>query len=180
MPDVAGSELGSAYIWMGEAESGDGDLRAALENYTKASAALQSPAGEPVADDTRCQLTTSYIKAGDVLTKTGRWEDASASYKKALDIVTPLLSPERQDMPAMYAAADAYAGEGDVSVLRARKSSEAKDQISLFNDAGAWYEKSLSIWRNIPNQSKIGPTGFTVRSATEIARAYAQCKNNRR
>jgi tetratricopeptide (TPR) repeat protein len=165
MPDVAGSELGSAYIWMGEAEAGEGDLHAALDHYTKAAAALQSPPSEPIADDTRCQLATSYVKAGNVLTKIKRWEDASASYRKALDIVTPLLSPQRQDVPAMYAAADAYAGLADLSTFRARHGSDAKERSRLLSDARAWYEKSSNIWRNIPNPARIGPAGFTIRDA---------------
>ena len=165
MPDVVGSELGSAYIWLGEAKAGEGDLRAALDRYTKAIEALKSPPGEPVADDTQCQLATSYIKAGDVLTKLRRWENASASYRKALDIVTPLISPQRQDVPAMYVAADAYAGLADLSTVNAQRGSDARERSRLLSDARVWYEKSSSVWRNIPNPSKIGPAGFTVRAA---------------
>jgi eukaryotic-like serine/threonine-protein kinase len=176
LPDDA-TELGPAYIWLGEAEAGERNLPAALENYRKASAALQSPAGEPMADDTRCQLATSYIKEGDVEKKMGSLEEATVAYKKALQIVTPLVAPERKDVPALYAAADAYAGLGDVSGVRARRASDAGPQGRLWSDGGAWYEKSLNSWRNIPNPSPIDPVGFKARDPHEIARRLADCKN---
>jgi tetratricopeptide (TPR) repeat protein len=167
-----GPLLGASYIWLGEAEAGERHLRRALENYRKASAEMQSPAGRLVPDDTLCQLATSYVKAGDVLTKMGSVEEASAAYEKALDIVTPLVSPERRDVPALYPAADAYAGLGDVSATRAHRV-----QTQLWSEALTWYEKSLHTWQNIPNPSGIGPAGFKARDPQEIARRLAECKS---
>ena len=175
MPDITSSELGSAYIWLGEAKAEESDPRAALDYYTKASTALQAPPGESVDDDTRCQLATSYVKAGEVLTKMGRLEDASASYRKALDIVTLLISPQRQDVPAMVAAADAYAGLGDLSAVRARQASGAKEQASARRDACAAYENSLSTEGKIPNPSTISAAGFKVRDPRDIAHKFANC-----
>jgi len=137
---------------------------------------MKSPAGRLVPDDTLCQLATSYVKAGDVLTKMRSLQEASASYEKALDIITPLISPERQDVPALYPAADAYAGLGDVAAARARIASDAREQAQLGSDARTWYEKSLSTWQNIPNPSGIGPAGFKARAPHEIARRLAECK----
>jgi tetratricopeptide (TPR) repeat protein len=170
-------QLGASYIWLGEAEAGQRHLHGALENYRKASAEMQSPAGRIVPDDTLCQLATSYVKAGDVLTKMRSFEEASASYQKALDIITPLISPERQDVPALYPAADAYAGLGDVPAARARRASDAREQAQLGSDARTWYEKSLSTWQNIPNPSGIGPAGFKARDPHAIARRLAERKS---
>jgi tetratricopeptide (TPR) repeat protein len=172
-----GPGLGAFYIWIGEAEAGRRNLHRALENYRQASAEMQSPAGRPVPDDTLCQLATSYVKAGDVLTKMRSLHEASASYEKALDIVTPLISPERQDVPALYPAADAYAGLGDVSATRARRARTAREQTQQWSDALTWYEKSLRKWQNIPNPSGIGPAGFKARDPQEIARRLAECKS---
>ena len=172
-----GPGLGAFYIWLGEAEAGERHLQGALENYRKASAEMKSPAGRLVPDDTLCQLATSYVKAGDVLTKMRSLQEASASYEKALDIITPLISPERQDVPALYPAADAYAGLGDVAAARARIASDAREQAQLGSDARTWYEKSLSTWQNIPNPSGIGPAGFKARAPHEIARRLAECKS---
>jgi tetratricopeptide (TPR) repeat protein len=167
-------QLGASYIWLGEAEAGQRHLHGALENYRKASAEMRSPAGRLVPDDTLCQLATSYVKAGDVLTKMRSFEEASASYEKALDIVTPHLSPERQDVPALYAAADAYAGLGDVSARRSRGTRDAKERADPRNDSRTWYEKSLSTWQNIPNPSGIGPAGFKACDPHEIVRRLAE------
>jgi len=107
----------------------------------------------------------------------GGLPEASAAYEKALDIVTPLVSPERRDVPALYAAVDAYAGLGDVSAARARRARNAKEQAQLWNGARTWYEKSLSTWQKIPNPSGIGPNGFKARDRREIARNLAECKS---
>jgi hypothetical protein len=94
--------------------------------------------------------------------------EASASYEKTLDIITPLISPERQDVPAPYPAADAS---------RARRARTAREQTQQWSDALTWYEKSLRKWQNIPNPSGIGPAGFKARDPQEIARRLAECKS---
>jgi eukaryotic-like serine/threonine-protein kinase len=162
-PDFAAPALGSAYIWLGEAKAGEGDLHAALDHYAKASAALQTSPGEPVADDTKCALAISYIKMGDLLATLRRWQQAAAAYQRASDIVTPLISAQRQDLPAMYAATDAYAGMGDISALSARQTPNVKDRRRLLDDCRAWLDKSRSTWRSIPNPSRISPAGFKTR-----------------
>jgi hypothetical protein len=80
-------------------------------------------------------------------------------------------------MPALYAAADAYAGLGDVFARRARGTRDAKERADLGNDSRTWYEKSLSTWQNIPNPSGIGPAGFKARDPHEIARRVAERKS---
>ena len=103
-------------------------------------------------------------------------QEASAAYEKALDIVTPLVSPERQDVPALYVAADAYAGLGDVSAARARRVGDGRE-ARLWSDARTWYEKSLSTWQKIPNPSGISPNGFKASDRREIARRLAECRS---
>jgi tetratricopeptide (TPR) repeat protein len=167
--DALATALGSAYIWLGEAKAGERNLHEALQNYRKASTALQSPPGELVADDTLCELATAYTKTGDVLTRTGDLHEAAAVYRKALDIVAPLVAaPERQDVPALYADADAFAGMGDVATTRARTERHSRVRRQLWIEAQAWYGKSLSTLQKIPNPSSLGP-GFRVRDPHEIA-----------
>src|ERR1700688_4755463 len=107
----------------------------------------------------------------------GSVQEASAAYEKAPDIVTPLVSPERQAVPALYPAADAYAGLGDVSATRARRARTVREQTQQWSDALTWYEKSLRKWQNIPSPSGIGPTGFKARDPEEIARKLAESKS---
>jgi eukaryotic-like serine/threonine-protein kinase len=177
LPDVAGSRLGAAYIWLGEAEAGERNLQQALENYRKASGALQSPPGELMADDTLCELATAYTKTGDVLIRIGDLQEATATYRKALEIVAPrVAAPERQDVPALYVAAAAFAGMGDVSTARARTGRDGGVRGQLWIEAQAWYEKGLSTLQKIPNPSGLGP-GFKVRDPHEIALRLAEYKS---
>ena len=176
LDDEITSDIGASYIWLGEAEAGARNLREALENYKKGAATLQSPHGEPVADDNLCELAISYTKTGDLLTRMGDLGGAAAAYEKALEIVLPLVKPERKDVPALYVAADAYAGLGDLSGTRARRTSNARDRAKFWSDAREWYEKSLSTWQNIPNPSPINPLGFKAGDPHEIGRRLADSK----
>jgi hypothetical protein len=75
----------------------------------------------------------------------------------------------------MYAAADAYAGLGDLSPFGARQASDAKERTRIWRNACAWYETSLSTLRNIPNASRVSPAGLKTRDSHDIARRFANC-----
>jgi hypothetical protein len=103
--------------------------------------------------------------------------EAAAAYRKALDIVAPLVAvSERQDVPALYAAAAAFAGLGDVSIARARTGRDSRVRGELGIDAQTWYEKSLSTLQKIPNTSGLG-SGFKVRDPHDIAVRLAEYKS---
>jgi serine/threonine protein kinase/tetratricopeptide (TPR) repeat protein len=167
--------LGDVYIWLGEAQAGMHDLSGSLDSYKKAAAALEIPAGETAYDDTRCESAVSYTKMADVLLKKGDRQQARTAYQKALDIVTPSISLERHDVPAFYAAADAYAGLADVSAAEAREARDANARSRLWNEARSGYEKSRAMWEKIPNPSHIGPTGFEARDSHDVARRINEC-----
>jgi len=79
---------GAIYIWLGELFAlRGGDLHHSLQHYEKAIASLGTtltptnvtPTNVTPAmdDDTRCELATSYMKMGHVLTRMGNLQDAS-------------------------------------------------------------------------------------------------------
>jgi tetratricopeptide (TPR) repeat protein len=94
---------------------------------------------------------------------------ASGAYQKAVDITNPLISVENEDVPAFYPAADAYAGLGNTFAIKARRATGA-ESARLWSEARSSYEKSLSLWRRIPNPSRISPTGFIAGDAREVTR----------
>ena len=58
-------------------------------------------------------------KIGSVLLKMRKLPEAFAEYTKALDTADLSFSRQHMDIPSLYAAADAYAGLGDVAAAEA-------------------------------------------------------------
>jgi non-specific serine/threonine protein kinase/serine/threonine-protein kinase len=170
-----GVALGDFYIWLGEGQAGMGDTRAALQSYQKAVALLDIPAGRQAFDSSRCESATSYLKLGDILVKSGDLKQAGVAYQKAVDITNPRMSSEQQDVPALYPAADAYAGLGDVAMMQAGTTRVPGESIRLWADARNSYEKSLEIWRSIPNPSRISPIGFAAGDPREVTQRLNEC-----
>jgi eukaryotic-like serine/threonine-protein kinase len=162
--------IGNIYVWLGVAQVAAHDAAASLQSYKKASALLEIKPGESASDDSHCGSALSYNQLGDALIRAGDPQQALAAYQKAVAIVTPLLAPEHQDVPAFYAAADAYQGLGDVSLAQARHASDPKIKDSLWNDARSNYQQSLDTWKRIPNPSRVGPSGLPAGDPQEVAR----------
>ena len=152
--------LGAIYIWQGEALAGVRNFDGALESYQKAVAALDPSPDYTLDNDSRCELAVSFTKSGDVFTKIGRLEQASAAYKKAIEWIEPPSPTEFHNVPALYAAAAAYRGLGDVALARARQKVATSPRSVLLREAHESYEKSLGAWKQIPNPSPISSIGY--------------------
>jgi tetratricopeptide (TPR) repeat protein len=149
-------------IWLGDAYAGKGDLQVALQQYRKATDDLgPSPATEMEAD-ARCELAMSYVKSAAGLARLGNLGESESAYKKALDTVTAMAIPEHQDVPALYILAEASTGLENVVEKLARDTVDANDRTALQEQARTLHRQALSSWAQIPNPSRINPSGFLV------------------
>ena len=162
-----GPGTGALESWVGEAQARLHDLPEALKHYQNAATALTADLEKY--DDARCDLAMVYTKIGDTLVKMGKLRDASAAYTKALDIANLSFSLQHMDIPAFYAAADAYEGMGDVAAAEARKAPDPALRSKLWNDARSSYQESLNTWKQIPNPSRISPNGYLAGDPRQIA-----------
>jgi serine/threonine protein kinase len=159
---------GAMQAWIGEAEASTHHMTEALKNYEKAAAGLAEDQARY--DDARCDLAMVETKIGNVLVKMGKMQEAAAAYKKALDTANLPVSLAHMDIPAIYAAADAYTGLGQVAAAQARVTPDAALRSSLFDQARAAYQKSLDTWKQIPNPSRFNGNGYvTAADPKEIA-----------
>jgi tetratricopeptide (TPR) repeat protein len=104
----------------------------------------------------------------------GKRQDAAAAYHKALAILEPLVPAQPPDFAALYAAADAYFGMGELSKIEAQHSAAAR-QRSLWVEARDWYRKSAEAWRRIPNPAAISASGFACGNPKDVARMISLC-----
>jgi len=100
------------------------------------------------------------VKLGEVSIAAGQDRTAETYFHRALDTVSPLIANDPPDIDALYAAADAYAGLGTVSVRKAKKLSAIAQQKQTWGAARSWYEKSQSTWQRIDHPNHMAPNGF--------------------
>ncbi len=162
----SGPGPGAMQTWIGEAQAGTHNFTGALKSFEKAATIMA--ADQTTYDDARCDLAVIETKIGDTVVKMGKLREASATYAKALEIANLTLSLEHKDFPALYAAADAYAGLGDVATVEARQTSHAA-QSQQYRKARTAYEKSLEVWKQIPSPSRISGNGYLAGDPHQVA-----------
>jgi len=165
--------IGLSEIYVAEAEASTGKTQAALESYRKGIARLDSPGeGDP---DTRSEAATGYVRLGRVLAKLGRYDEASASYRKALAIAEPPALAKPPNALALYAIADAYFSLGESSRMAAANFSAASGKYrQQWTEARDWYNKSAHAWSAIPNPGAVTPSGLPCGNPKVVAQALAK------
>jgi tetratricopeptide (TPR) repeat protein len=158
--------------WIGEAQIGLGNLGGALKNFEAAAKGLADD--EENFDDARCDLAMVEAKIGNVLLKMGKRKEARAHFERSLDKAKLEISVERNDFPALYAAAEALTGMGDSYVLEAR--SGTAERAKFFTEAGGWYQKSLDVWKRIPSPSRLSGNDYLATPPPEISARLEDCK----
>jgi tetratricopeptide (TPR) repeat protein len=155
-----GPGTGAMEAWIAEAQASSRNLPEALKHYQTGAVALAADIDKY--DDARCDLAMVETKIANTLLHMGKLSEASEHYAKALDLARLPFSLEHMDIPALYAAADAYAGLGNVAAAKARKTQDAAERSALENGARRASADSLNVWKQIPSPSPITPNGYLV------------------
>ena len=158
LEEDSGPGPGAMQLWIGDAQAGTHNFAEALKSYEKAATIMA--VDQASYDDARCDLAVIETKIGDALVKMGKLHEADATYAKALEIANLTFSLEHKDFPALYAAADAHTGLGDVAAAQARQTRNPAEQSQRYRKARTAYEKSLEVWKQIPNPSRISGNGY--------------------
>ena len=174
-PDMI-HDSGWILVGLGESHLWRRDFAAAKQAFQQAAAALAPEAGATPDDDTLCIRATAYLKLGDTLATAGSLNDARTAYQQARSLLTPHAAPQNQNVPALYPIANAYEELGDVASALASRTRDTNQRSLLRDESCAFYRKSQDTWRQIPNPSRIDPSGFLPRSPSEVTRRLAGCK----
>jgi tetratricopeptide (TPR) repeat protein len=155
--------------WIGEAQAGTHNLTKALKTYEKAATILQTKRRTT----TRAATWQWWRRRSAALVKMGNLHEASAEYAQVLDTAKLSFSIEHKDFPGIYAAADAYAGLGDVAAAEAHKTQDPALRSKLTTEARTEYEKSLNTWKQITNPSPLNGNGYLAGDPKEVVRHLA-------
>jgi serine/threonine protein kinase/Skp family chaperone for outer membrane proteins len=110
------------------------------------------------------------VKLGEAAIKAGEAGKAADYFHRALTIVEPLISTQSSDLDALYAAADAYTGLGDLSTESAQHAAITKQQRkSEWQRAQSWYQQSLNTWHRIEHPNHTAPSSFQVGDPATVA-----------
>lgn len=164
--------LGQDHIWRGEILARKGDLREALDEYRRGTSNLESLMSISVGANTRCDIAASYTKVGSGYAAIRNETEASAAYRRALEIAEPLVFSKPANVLGLYAAADAYFGMGQLAksaAQRSRSASQGEEQ-QHWREARVWYRKSMDAWDQIPNPGRTTPSGFATDGPQTAAR----------
>jgi non-specific serine/threonine protein kinase/serine/threonine-protein kinase len=156
---------GALESWIAEAETGIGHPAEALRHLKSAENILGSDVAKY--DDARCELAMVETKFGQAYLALGKLGDAADAFDKALSLAKLEEASQQHDIPALSAGANAYAGMGDLLVLKARK--QPDPSRATLEQARKSYEKSLGVWRQIPYPSRINANGYAVADPQTIA-----------
>jgi hypothetical protein len=69
-------------------------------------------------DDLHTDAAAGDVKLGEAASAAFQDDAASRYFQRALKIVDPLIAAQDADLDALYAAADAYSGMGDLSLKK--------------------------------------------------------------
>jgi tetratricopeptide (TPR) repeat protein len=166
-----GPGTGAMEAWIAEAQARSHNLPEALKHYQTAAAALAADIDKY--DDARCDLAMVETKIANTLLHMGKLSEASEHYAKAVDLAGLPLSLEHMDIPALYAAADAHSGLGNLAAAKAQKTQGPAARSALENIARRAYADSLNVWKQIPSPSPITPNGYLVGEPLQLLLAAA-------
>ena len=143
----------------------------ALRYFREARDIYRSLAHEPT--DDREVIANSSEKMGAAATLAGDVKSAQAYFEEALSAIEPLPSGRDANVMALYTAADAYSGLGDLSFQNAMKHSREKAGLA---QARFWYLKSVDAWHRIPHPSHSGPNGIDVGDPKLVLSKLQRCE----
>jgi eukaryotic-like serine/threonine-protein kinase len=106
---------------------------------------------------------------GIAAAQSGEAQSAAKYFHDALAIVEPALSEPAPNLEALYTAADAYAGLGDLQVKEARSPGQNDaHRKAMWTGARTSYQKSLEIWHRVAHPTHSSPDGLDVTDPAEV------------
>ncbi len=116
-------------------------------------------------------VAASKVKLGEAAAKGKNGQRAANYYHQALTIVEPLIPATPANLDALYTAADAYSGLGELSMTAARQPGlTPARRKSYWTEAQSWYSQSLNTWHRIEHPNHTAPNSFQVGDPAIVAK----------
>jgi hypothetical protein len=107
---------------------------------------------------------------GEATAAGGNDQKAATHFQQALTVVEPLIKAPEADLDALYVAADAYSGLGDLSAKKAQRQRAGAAGKSGWIAAHTYYQQSFDAWRRIEHPNHTAPNSFEVGDPMIVAK----------
>ena len=168
-------DLAISQVNIGDILAKTGDLRRALGQYEKALEIDERLAADDPTDVRGLQyLASTLLKIGQTMSKLGDWAGAIASFNRAQTAEEACVAADPLDTRSRAALANFYNEFADLHASLAgdlRRTSRARR--ASWQDARAWYQKSLAIWLELERNGAV-PLGNSM-DPDKILRAIKRC-----
>ncbi len=166
---------GILYAWLGEASERQGQLAAAAQQYQKSKEILAAVRAAG-ANDLRTQVfyCSSTDRLAAALLKLGKIAESRKEYEDSRALLEPLSQANPDDMEVLYALAETYTGEGNVSAQLARKAGKHGDRVANWSAASSWFQKSLHTWSQVTNPAWISTSTMEITLPDKVTQRLAQ------
>jgi tetratricopeptide (TPR) repeat protein len=152
------------------------EFQPAKREYERAFSAYEKINGASNAG-TQVSAASCKSRMGNAALQAGEAETAAAAFQQSLDLAEPFLSAEKPDIAALYAAADSYAGLGDIESRQATGRLPANGKREHWKKAQSWYSKSSEIWEKVPSYRRKRPkSSVLVADPERVARSLHRCE----
>jgi serine/threonine protein kinase len=159
--------LGEFYLASGSNMMRAHKPEAALKDFGEGCAIIKSQV-EAGHGRSQAGLAACVRLMGQAEAQSGNATQASDYYHQTLNIVEPMLADSGAQPEALYAAADAYSGLGDLKLLAAGQPGlNGENRRANWTEARSWYVKSRDAWRRIEHPSHVDPDGIEVGTLPE-------------
>lgn len=113
--------------------------------------------------DAQVKVAAADVKLAEAEAKAGHDPAAVDHFREAVNLVQPMISTEPPSLDALYFAADAYSGLGEIQLKSARKPGQPtiKRKANLAA-AQTSFTESLHTWQRIPHPYHTAPNSFQV------------------
>jgi serine/threonine protein kinase len=120
-------------------------------------------------------MAQADVKLGEAALKAGHDQKASDYFRRALTIAAQSIASDPPDLDALYAAADAHSGLGDLSLKKAGHAGLiAERRKSYLSEARSNYQNSLETWHRIPHPNHTSPSSFQAGDPILVAKQLKQ------
>jgi len=153
--------------------------KAALKQFEESRALYQSLRDARAASSFDVALVAACSeKMAEAAALSGQAQVAAEHFHEALAVAEPLISTTPPDRNALYVAADAYSGLGDLSFRKAQKPGQtAAGRKANWTEARSWYARSLETWRRIEHPIHGMPgSAFDVGDPALVPKKLQRCE----
>jgi eukaryotic-like serine/threonine-protein kinase len=164
------------HAWIAEASERSGKFIEASKEYIKCKELIAALIAAGV-NDLRMQgySASANIRLANTLIPLGRTDDAGKEYAESLSRLEPLARANPGDQGILYALAETYTGEGNLSNKLAALAPTPAQRLQKSVEARDWYQKSISIWATIHNPARFSTSGVEATLPDEVSRRLAHC-----